>query len=564
MKLKETLDIVYKLDYLLPIFIWAAIFGKNIFYHLLFVDFVPSTFFDTVKFLYLSDFNYTFSLFDILELILYPFNLISYSFVISVLIAMLVTYFYIKRLFIKKPVVFRIIFAFIYFFNAFVYTRIMSGQLGVLLAYLLIPVFLYYLFCFFKFFNNNSLIKLVISMTLTSLFAVHFFVINFIIFLFASFWFYFYKNKYSLKKYLSCFSVIVILLVLLNAFWIQGVFSSGIFSSIDSSHEDFFSPKMSEDIPAVAKIIGMYGFWREGGLIRSYISLPLFLWYIMLFLLILMALIGFLNPVNKKSMFFFTLFWIGIILGTGISHPYIKPFFDFLFNYIPLFNGFRDSHKLVSLIALSYAYLIPASLLYVKEKYKKLYFPFLGFIIIFFLLLSFPLLGLWNQQKSVSYPQDYFKAGNYFENQNISGRIIYAPWGTYFTYNWTYNTSSDGRIAVPINHIIKQRVLIGSDKYGSKNLLDMNISKCLDNKNTSCLEDQGVEYVIKDKCAYSPDDYSWFSSPVYETGCISIYKLEARSIEKQEIPPRFIIGVFISLITLMLLIGLVMKYKDFA
>ncbi len=580
-------------DWLLPLVIWLAIFWKNIFSNLLFVDYVPSTFPDTLKSLYLSDFNYVFNPLDLLELILFPLGLLSYVFTISILIAMFISFFYIKRLFKEKGKVFVILFVFVFFFNPYIYTRILVGQIGVVLSYLFIPAFLYYLFDFFNSeIDKKSLIKLVMSMTLISLFAIHFFVINFIIFIVASFYFYFNKNRFDTRIYFKCFFIIIILLMLLNAFWIQGIFSSGIFSEIDSEHEDFFSPKMSLNVPAVAKIIGMWGFWRENGMITAYKSIPLIIWYIMIFLIIIMMLIGYLykgqgesnfslkdgmiatqsilslsslnlmrkskglEDKRKEALLFFTLFWIGVVLGTGISHPYTKPFFDFLFNYIPLFNGFRDSHKLVSLIAISYSYFISMSYLAIKEKYKKFTSIYLFFIIIFLLLFTFPLLGLWNQQKEISYPKDYYSIGNYLGTQKLAGYVIYLPWQNYVTYNWTYGISSDGRIVVPINQIIKQKVIVGSDEYGTETQLKRNISRCLASQNTACLENQGVEYVIKDKCISFSQNYSWFSLPVYENGCLSLYKLNNLAIEKQQVPTEFILGVLISIITLLILIVL--------
>ncbi len=592
------MDIIKRLDWLLPLFIWLLIFIKNISSKLLFVDYIPSTHFDTIKALYLSNFNYVFNLFDFLKLLFYHLHLLSIVFQISILIAMYVSYFYIKRLYVKKGMIFTLLFAFIYFFNAFVYTRIMAGHLGTLLSYLLMPVFLYYLFNFFKYdLDRKYLIKLVISMAIVSLFAIHFFVINFIIFLVASFYFYFFKNfqlkswflrmlripnkkpeinlefghfknlghfknKYYLKRYLISFGLILLILVLLNIFWIQGLFSSGIFSSIDMNDESFFSPKMSQNIPAVAKIMGMWGFWRESGMITAYSSFPLPIWYIMLSILLIPLIIGFLYPLSKKSLFFFTLFWIGLILGTGISHPFSKPFFDFLFKYIPLFNGFRDSHKLVSLIALSYAYLVPSFLLNIKEKYKRLFPPALVIIIVFFLLFTFPLLGLWNQQKSIDYPKDYYDLGSYISSINITGYIIYLPWQQYLTYNWTSGIFSDGRIPAPINHIIKQSVITGPDEYGSPDLLQRNIKQCLSENDKSCLQNLGIEYIIKDKCAFYPQTYTFLSPPVYENNCLSLYKLNNKQVQINYNPPlRFILGVMISIVTLIVLIYVLFKIK---
>ena len=199
----------------------------------------------------------------------------------------------------------------------------------------------------------------------------------------------------------------MIFLILINLFWIQGIMSSTIFQSISSGHEDFFSPKLSSDVPAVAKVMGMYGFWRESSYTSTYASLGRIPYFILLAILLAILLFSYYITHDKRSKIFYTLFWIGLVLGTGISHPYTRPFFDYLFKYLPFFSGFRDSHKLVSLIALSYAYFLGVFVERILSNVKKLKFLPILIIIGFILFFTFPLLGLNNQIRSVSYPQSY-------------------------------------------------------------------------------------------------------------------------------------------------------------
>jgi len=544
------------LDYLLIIGIWVLIFGKNMFSHMLFVDYTYSTFFDFWKVLSTTNLHYSYLL-DILKLVLAPFNLIYLTFTLSILISMLISYFYIKKMFKDKEMLFVILFSLIFFFNPFVYSRIMIGQLGVLLAYLLLPVYLYYLFNLFE--NNlerKSIIKVAIAYTIIALFSIHFFLLNFFIFLIASFC---YRDKIKPIKYAKIFGIFVLLLILLNSFWLQSLFSNQIFSTINSEHESFFAPKMSVDVSAAAKILGMWGFWREAGYITTFNTMNVLVWYFLLTVLILLLISGyyFSNP-DKKSKIFYSLFWVGLILGIGISHPYTGVIFDWLFSHIPFFNGLRDSHKLVSFIALAYAYFIPTTILKIRDRINKKYLKvsLIVFSIGFILIYTYPLIFLSNQIKSAEYPQNYYEINNYLENQEITGNIIYLPWGTYFTYNWTFGTSSDGRIAVPINQIVKNNVIGGPDEFGSADSLTSNIGNCLSNESMLCLEEQGVQYVLKDKCAYYPDSYSFVnSSEVYSSECIDIYRLDNKiNAEKNTFPLNFILWYLISFLTIVFLI----------
>jgi len=582
MGFNETIE-KYKLDYIIPLIIWIAIFGKNVFSSLMFVDYAPSVFFDSIKNLVSGNFTYMPLLFEIPKFIFSIFGLLYNYFTIIFLVFMLFSYFYIKKLLKGKSQLFVFLFSFIFFFNSFVYSRIMVGQIGIIFSYFMMPMFLYYSILLFKHLGYKNLIKAVIAFAVSSSLAMHFLAINLGLFLLVSFWFYIYKNeKRDWRKYFIVISIFIILSIFLNAYAFQGLLSNPIFSSINSQHESFFAPKLSQDIPAIAKLIGLEGFWREIGYKTLYKSIPPLVYYSILAILILLMIQGYYSYNEKESKnFFYSLFWIGLILGTGISHPYTKPIFDFLFNHLPLFNGFRDSHKFAALIALSYSYLIPLGIISIKQnisgnitkqKLRKIVsFIFILLSIAFLVFSSFPLIGLSNQAHSVKYPQSYIQAGNFIDNSNMSlteNRIIYIPFYMYLTYNWSTPANSDGRIPAPINAITKTHILVGIDEYGGANLEQIEIIKCLSNKSIPCLENNSIEYIIKDKCTLTSLDYSWVNETntetIYSGECINIYKTNPSSqrMKTKGIPIRFILGSIISLITLIILITYLLKNKE--
>ena len=505
----------------------------------------------------MNDFKYSSYIFDSLKFIFLAVGINQLLFSISILIAMIISYAYIRKLskLNNLPVSFTLLSALIFFFNPFIYSRIMVGQIGVIISYLLIPMSIFYIIKLFQSqFEIKDVIKTVISITIAGSFSIHFIALNVIILLTASFWFYFYRQKLSITPYFKGIIILFILLILLNALWLQGLFSnSSIFSVIDSSHESFFAPKLSQDIPAVAKVMGMWGFWREGGYITSYRSMPIPLWYISAIILVALMLIGYYSTnKDKTSKFFFSLWWVGLILATGISHPYTSPIFDFLFKHLPLFNGFRDSHKFVSFIALSYAYLIPIGLISLKQKLKiKITSITYLLLILFIITYTFPLININSQIFPANYPDSYIKVNEYLKTQPENNYAIYLPWQGYLTYDWSLKTSSDGRISVPINQIVERNIVQGEDVWGSENTLIREIGKCLDTQNTKCLENAGVRYVLKDKCAFYPESYGWLNSiKAYETKCLDVYQLDNKQVNiSKKIPGRFIFGLIISLFT---------------
>lgn len=560
MKLHEKIKKNY--DYLFPALIWIFIFGKNLFSQMMFVDNVPDTYFNSLKFLALGNYTTVLTPIDLVKLIFTPLHLLPYLFQLTILISMFISYFFIKKLFNDKEKVFQILFSLIFFFNPFVYSRIMIGQLGAIIAYLLLPVTTYYIF---QLINSKlafkQILKTSLAITICSLTSIHFIIINLILLITTLI---FYIKDLKIKKIFLSLIYITILLILLNSFWFQGMYSSRILQTIDSSHEDFFSPKLSSNIPAVAKIIGMYGFWRESGYNTLYTQLGAITYYILLFLMITLLITGYYISNDKKSKIFYTLFWIGLVLGTGISHPYTRPIFNYLFTYLPFFNGFRDSHKLVSLIALAYAYFLPITIIKISPKLKKIKFLPIILLVLLIFAFTFPLINLGNQIKPITYPNDYKELNQFLKTKQIQGKIIYLPWQTYLTYNWTLGSSSDGRIAIPINQILKYPIITGPDTYSSQTLETSRITKCLSENSIKCLENNSIQFIIKDKCSlYYEPSITQNLSNIYNNSCLELYELHPTLSQKSAIPIRFIIGSIISILTLIIILIFLKNNKSY-
>ncbi len=546
------------LEYLGVIALWLLIFGKNVFSNLLFVDYVPVSAGHLGRTLVTSNFTSSISVISLLRELFGIIGIERVFFSFTILFAMLVSYYYISRLIEGKR---RMLFALIFFFNPFVYTRIMIGQLGIIVAYLLVPMFLVYLFELFdKALEYRSVLKVVLVMTLIGAITPHFFVISFIMLLIGSFWFYFYKNNFDIRKYLKVIGVFVLLLLLSNLYWLQGILAGGMLGEIDEEHEDFFAPKTNSRASAIVKVIGMWGFWREGAYKTAYNILPSIIWIGLIGVLASLLLFGYYRDDNKKAKFFYTLFWFGLILGVGISHPYTGRIFDVLFQYMPFFNGLRDSHKFVAFIALAYAYFLPEAVVVISEKasgWNKIAGRIIGVVIVLCFValvlgLNPSMINLHGQVKNVEYPQSYQEVNTFFNSEEVSGKIIYLPWQGYLTYSWSKNVSSDGRIGAFINGIIDKGAISGPDEYGGNTGFRIEVSNCLNEKSKDCLKEEGVEYAMHDKCAYYSDDYPWLRTKenVFESECVDVYYIGGLS-EKNRTPLRFILSVIISTLTLL-------------
>ena len=317
---------------------------------------------------------------------------------------------------------------------------------------------------------------------------------------------------------------------------------------INPNHEDFFKPTLSQNVPAVAKIIGMWGFWREAAHETTYNILPLPVWYLSIAALIFLLIASYHYKKEEDSKFFYILFWIGLILGTGAAHPLTANLFNYLFNNLPFFNGFRDSHKFTALIALAYAFLIPKL---TKSNIQRI------LIIALILITTLPLITI--PVTNTDYPESYEELNTYLNQQEINGHIIYLPWQQYLSYTWTKDTTSDGRIGVPINEVTNEPVIEGPDEYGGNSGIRLEISNCKNNK--ECLKNLGIQYIIKDTCAIYPDNYEWLTNPEYENDCLKLYNLEGTK-QKQSIPLRFTFSIIISLLTFIYVVKQLLNKKQ--
>src|SRR3989344_8467217 len=106
------------LEYLGVIALWLLIFGKNAFSNLLVVDYVPVSAGHLVRTLIISNFTSSISIISILREIFGILNIERVFFSFTILFAMLMSYYYISKLIEGKK---RMLFAFIFFFNPFVY-----------------------------------------------------------------------------------------------------------------------------------------------------------------------------------------------------------------------------------------------------------------------------------------------------------------------------------------------------------------------------------------------------------------------------------------------------------
>jgi len=106
---------------------------------------------------------------------------------------------------------------------------------------------------------------------------------------------------------------------------------------------------------------------------------------------------------------------------------------------------------------------------------------------------------------------------------------MYLPLGIYYTYEWSEKAGLDGRIANPINAVVKEFVITGCRPildFCYEDNLQRNIRMCLENKNITCLRDLGIRYIILDNYAETNENYDWLKNyTIAEFGKIYLIKI---------------------------------------
>lgn len=237
-----------------------------------------------------------------------------------------------------------------YILNPYAYIRIMSGQLYLLFSYAILPLLLKFFIDLLERRQKKEFMKFVFALSIVA-FNIHMLIISLII---MSIIFLFWFNKYRDIRITKLFTISGILFILLNSYWIIPVLTAKntIVDNITDKDIDVFAPKGS-----LFDIAAMYGFWREG-----YIYAKDFIpgWQILYLIILSLAIIGFLAYYKDEKIGYLVkaigvIGIIGFILASGIKGPFGDQIYWLYDNTI--LKGFRDSHKFVSMMVLTYAIL---------------------------------------------------------------------------------------------------------------------------------------------------------------------------------------------------------------
>lgn len=337
-----------------------------------------------------------------------------------------------------------------YVFNPFFYERLWAGQIGVCLAYAMMPFGLGLWLRFLDTPDWKTALKLSLVTTLMIIFALHWiFIFGLLAVVIAGFYIWSKKGEIRWKNIWKPIVVFVSALFILNSYWIiPNLLNKGSGAVQSFSREDLevFTPTRDEQYGLFFNLASMYGFWNG-----DMIDLPkdnMIFWPALTIIFIGLALLGWLKlrdePKTRWVGNALVLVWIvSIILASGVASHYTRWFNQLLFDHIPFYMGLRDSQKWTSVTVLAYAYLIPFGLLYLWEELKKIKREKIGQTIligaIFLPIINaYTLLGgLQGHFYTTDYPNSWYETNEMLNKDKENFRVIFLPWHMYMEFDFT-------------------------------------------------------------------------------------------------------------------------------
>ena len=359
----------------------------------------------------------------------------------------------------------------IYMINPFIFVRFLAGHLLLLIGYAFLPLLVNTFMRFFEKPTTERIIKTTLILTLASIFR------HFIPVIFGIFFLFFIVHLFrkNISKFLKPFGIVLMLYFLINSYWIlswvinKDAYMITFQRWVGPEDLDIFKSKSSLDFNTFFNLASMHGFWRQG---YDYAKIHINLWYLLFFLILFLSVHGFLilNKNKKYSAYAKILVAsaiISLILATGTTHPIFSKMFNFFFENIPFFKGYREPQKFIAILCLFYSFFGGVGLgdfvkQFQKSKNKSRYF-LAAFVVLSLLtpiVYSYTMFfGFYGQLESVKYPKTWYDVDEYLREDKEDFNILFLPWHAYMDFKF----SSRQRLANPAADFFSKPVIQGDN-----------------------------------------------------------------------------------------------------
>lgn len=437
----------------------------------------------------------------------------------------------------------------IYMANPWVYERFFSGQWLVMLGFGFLPIFIYTLINLLESPKFVNVIKFGLAFAVFPLLSQHFAYIGYCLGIVLSIIWFIYHRKLvhvNLKNIIVASVSILILFGALNSFWLYGALEKkdSTYQQIVKGDFDAFATLPDEKFGVYPNVLGLYGFWSIDGKLpkdnNNY-------WWIIPIIFIALSVFGFYKGLREKNILFILLgisFIPIVVISVGYGSEFSKHVVNFLLRIIPGFKGLRETEKLSSLIAFSYALLVPAGLVFINNKFKfktvesNLFFKNIlyAFVVVTTLISVHGIAwGYSGEVTANDYPTGWYEAKQYLDNGE-DGKILLLPWHKYITISFAdYRTVINPAISFFGNNILAstetENVYLDSKENTMRDYVTTLVQGVKDIDDTKkFLEDNDIGYILVEKESdwerYMFLDKSKILEKVVDTPAIILYRIK--------------------------------------
>ncbi|MBI4286096.1 MAG: hypothetical protein HY670_09430 [Chloroflexi bacterium] len=358
----------------------------------------------------------------------------------------------------------------LYMVNPFLYARVLVGQFALLLSYAVIPLAV---LLFIRFLDTPGIrraVLLVLGTALVAVFNIQVLIMTLLVYLVL---FIFKVASVFKKPELSSLFKFTLLggigFFLLSFYWLLPALTAGTspVAGISASDVPVFAPRPVSGFNTAFSVASLHGFWREGYIYAKDI-IPM--WQVFFLVILFLGVYGLVTGFRSShSKAFATIWLVALFLATGASGPFASAF-NYLFDHVPLFSGFRDSQKFVALLVLAYAYLGGMGLTQLKNSFgdlRKLRAKIAPVSLVTLALITpivyaLPLFGgFWGQLRPVDYPRDWYAVNDTLNQDKEDFKVLFFPWHWYMDFKWVPN--KDKRTDNPAASFFDKSVIRGEN-----------------------------------------------------------------------------------------------------
>ena len=381
-----------------------------------------------------------------------------------------------------------------YMLNPFSYIRLVTGQWGVLATYALLP---FTIIVFLQLLENprpRHAIKLALLLTAVGLVQVHGIGVTFVA-LAVLFIGRIAMSRMHIRNTLKMLGLALVIFLSLNSFWIvrYALAQFGAVRNMPIAELAYFAAS------PLADVVSLRGYWLS----QAYtdISDILSFWWIFFAPLLFFLVHGFIELMRSKRLRWLAtslilILGLGLFLAAGPGLNQTEPMFRSLWEHIPFYRSFRDSHKFVALVALGYAYLGAFGVRHVANLLsttrlgtRPARIVISGLVLIMLVIYGLPIFGAWGQLRPAHFPEDWHQTRAILDSDRSDYNVLVLPWHMYMQFPWL--PASSKQLANPASNFFSQPVISGdnleiSDSYSnSSNPVSKYVEALLDQREST-------------------------------------------------------------------------------